>query len=147
MVSTRLLGLLSTVLLVVGALAFGEALHRTLVTGEASVTSPLMLVYFVVGLGAILLGYRVRQPVGQQYALGSDEERAPAAGEGSAADPGSDPDPDPTPGGTGEGDDDGFDPAMSPLGDAAPGESARDGRDGGRDGGRGESDGRSRDDA
>ena len=122
MVSIRLLRLVSTVLLVVGALAFGEALHRTVVSGEVPVTSPLMLAYFVLGAALIVLGYRLRRPVGRQYALGSDEEREPdptpqperERAERGGADPSAERES--------SRDGEGFDPAMSPLGDAAPGD-------------------------
>lgn len=105
MVSTRLLGMVSTVLLVVGALAVGEALHRTVVTGQAPITSPAVVVYVVVGLAAIFLGYRARRPVSERYALAGDDE---SERDHSA------------PGDRADGEE--FDPAMSPLGDAAPGE-------------------------
>lgn len=130
MVSTRFLRLVSTVLLVVGALAFGDALHRTVVTGELPITSPLMVFYYVFGAAAILLGYRARQPVGRAYALGSDEEREPAgrggppaadreseAGVDGEARRGDERD------GEGQGE---FDPAMSPLGGSAPGDARGD---------------------
>lgn len=134
MVSIRLLRLASTVLLVVGALAFGEALHRTVVSGEMPVTSPLMLAYFVLGTVFIVLGYRARRPVGRRYALGSDETREPERnGGGERTERGSDR------GGEGAG----FDPAMSPLGDAAPGDAGAsddDGRDAENDDGAGGND-------
>ncbi|ESP89406.1 hypothetical protein [Candidatus Halobonum tyrrellensis] len=128
MVSIRFLRLVSTVLLVVGALAFGDALHRTVVTGELPITSPLMVFYYVFGAASILLGYRTRQPVGRAYALGSDEERESAGRDDpSAADRGA------GAGVDGEtrrederGDDGEFDPAMSPLGGSAPGDARGD---------------------
>lgn len=116
MVSTRFLGLVSTVLLVVGALAVGEALHRSVVTGEASLASPLILVYLGVGVVAILVGYRVRRPVGERYALGSDDDRE-GTGTPDTTDTGRETD-------TPESGDGEFDPSMSPLGDAAPGDAS-----------------------
>lgn len=123
MVSTRFLGLVSTVLLVVGALAVGEALHRTVVTGEAPLTALPMLVYYGVGTAFILLGYRIRQPVGERYALGSDDDREPAERAGrepGGAERSEGGGPPGSPGERPDGEE--FDPAMSPLGDAAPGD-------------------------
>lgn len=130
MVSTRLLGVLSTALLVVGALSIGQALHLSVVTGRASPTSLPVVVYGVVGVVTIALGYRARKPVAEEYALTSDarergererrerERRASAGPEGSS---GIGAGPDSGAGGDGTS----FDPAMSPLGDAEPGTAER----------------------
>ncbi|MFC7098536.1 hypothetical protein [Halobaculum marinum] len=118
MVSTRLLGVVSTSMLVVGALSIGQALHLTVVTGELGVTATPVVVYGVAGVVALAIGYRARKPVAESYGLTSDarergeHERvddAPSSGASDDAD----------------GPEESFDPSMSPLGDAAPGDSAR----------------------
>ena len=120
MPSTRFYGLLSTVLLVVGALAVGQALHLTVVTGQVSYTSPAFVLQFGIGLVLVALGYRARRPVAERYDLTSDDrggdtgERASSSGDratnASAHGPGEDAE---------------FDPSMSPLGDSAPGDAER----------------------
>lgn len=117
MVSTRFLGVISTAMLVVGALSIGQALHLSVVTGELGLTATPVVVYGVAGVVAIAIGYRARKPVAESYALTSD---ARERGEHERRDPSSSV-------GEGEQDDDAaFDPAMSPLGDAAPGDAATD---------------------
>lgn len=120
MVSTRFLGVISTSMLVVGALSIGQALHLSVVTGEVGVTSTPVVVYGVAGVVAIAIGYRARKPIAEEYALTSDarergeherRERSPSAGGDGPAD-----------------DDSAFDPAVSPLGDAEPGDAERDRR-------------------
>ncbi|WP_284014281.1 hypothetical protein [Halobaculum litoreum] len=129
MVSTRFLGVISTSMLVVGALSIGQVLHLTVVTGQVGFTATPVVVYGVAGVVAIAIGYRARRPVAEEYALTSDarergeheRRRADAAGADDAS-------PDsPT------GADDAFDPAMSPLGDAEPGDAERARREGGDD--------------
>ncbi|SHG97839.1 hypothetical protein [Halobaculum gomorrense] len=118
MVSTRLLGVVSTSMLVVGALSIGQALHRSVVTGELGVTATPVVVYGVAGIIAIAIGYRARKPVAEEFALTSDarergeherRDRSPSGGDGDSPS-----------------DDEAFNPAMSPLGDAAPGDAATD---------------------
>ena len=123
MVSTRLLGLASTVLFVVGALSVGQALHVTVVTGQVGYTSPAFVIQFVLGVVLIALGYRARRSVAEAYDLTSEEadesgrrdSRSPDSSGGNTAD--SRPVTD---------DDAAFDPSMSPLGDSAPGDAERD---------------------
>lgn len=126
MVSTRFLGLLSTVFLVVGALAVGQALHLTVVTGQVTYSSPAFVLQFVVGLVCIALGYRARRPVAESYDLTSDDRERERDGEAGRS------------GGKSSGataaasESAEFDPAMSPLGGAAPGDADREqGEDGG----------------
>lgn len=140
MVSTRLLGVLSTALLVVGALSVGQALHLSVVTGEFGYTAFPVVLYGVVGVVAIALGYRARKPIAEEYALTSDarergehERRAErdrpgsaTGGAGSAGDAGST-------GGAEPAGESSFDPSMSPLGDAAPGTAERERRRGDAD--------------
>jgi len=138
MVSTRFLGVISTAMLVVGALSIGQALHLSVVTGEVGVTSTPVVVYGVAGVVAIAIGYRARKPIAEEYALTSDarergehersrRDRASSASSGSTGTrSGADADAE---GAAGDGSQ--FDPAMSPLGDAEPGEAERDRRDGG----------------
>lgn len=120
MPSPRFYGLLSTVLLVVGALAVGQALHLTVVTGQVSYTSPAFVLQFGIGLVLIALGYRARRPVAERYELTSDErggetdERSRSSGDRAT---------NTSTHGTGE--DAEFDPNMSPLGDSAPGDAER----------------------
>ena len=118
MPSARFYGLLSTVLLVVGALAVGQALHLTVVTGQVTYASPAFVLQFGVGLVLIALGYRARRPVAESYGLTSDERadetdgasRRPRGEPGDRSDAGAE---------------DGFDPELSPLGDTAPGDAER----------------------
>ncbi|UPV73589.1 hypothetical protein M0R89_13700 [Halorussus limi] len=101
MISARFLAMLSTLLLVVGALLVGEALHGGVVTGEYAVTSPYVVLRVVLGGVFIALGYRFQSPVESYVEMPSGEpDRSRESSEGS-------PDPD----GSGE-----FDPEMSPLG-------------------------------
>ncbi|NEU56720.1 hypothetical protein [Halorussus sp. MSC15.2] len=101
MLSVRFLAMLSTFLLVVGALLVGEALHGGVVTGEYAVTSPWVVLRVVLGGLFIVLGYRFRTPTEEYVAMPSDEpDRS-----GGTPDESTDPDR------TGE-----FDPEMSPLG-------------------------------
>lgn len=128
MVSTRFLGVVSTSMLVVGALSVGQALHLTVVTGELGYTATPVVVYGVAGVVAIAIGYRARRPVAEQYALTSDarERGEHKRGQSPSDSPSQSLDRDD--GGSSDspsGDDSEFDPAMSPLGDSAPGEEAR----------------------
>ncbi|WP_313690930.1 hypothetical protein [Halorarum halobium] len=127
MPSTRFYGTVSTALLVVGALAVGQALHLTVVTGEVSYTSPAFVILSLLGLVLIVLGYRARRPVAEAWDLTSDEGDGGTDGSGG--------------GSSGESstasvtDEAEFDPSMSPLGEAAPGDAERDReRDGTGDG-------------
>ncbi len=105
MVSIRLLGTLSSVLLLVGALLVGEALHVGIVQGAAPLTSPPVVLPLVLGSVLLVLGYRTRAPVAEAYDLTSDEDEpqtrdtdAPRADDPEAE----------------------YDPELSPLGDADP---------------------------
>ncbi|UPV99637.1 hypothetical protein M0R88_14075 [Halorussus gelatinilyticus] len=121
MTSVRLLAMLSTVLLVVGALLVGEALHGGVVTGEFAVTSPYVVLRIILGGIFIALGYRLRSPVEEYVDMPSGEPNR------SGRDDEQSPDPDQS----GE-----FDPEMSPLGGGgldhvdADEREERDGRDG-----------------
>lgn len=95
MISIRLLALLSTFLLVTGALLVGDALHGSVVTGQYPITSPAAVVRMVVGLGCIALGYRFQTPA-SEYTSVTSEEVAEADPEADA-------------------DENEFDPEMSPL--------------------------------
>lgn len=101
MISVRFLSMLSTVLLVVGALLVGEALHGGVVEGTYALTSPYVVVRVVLGGIFIALGYRFRAPVDEYVTTPSDAaDRSDRRADES-------PDPDQS----GE-----FDPEMSPLG-------------------------------
>lgn len=139
MASPRLYGLLSTLLLVVGALAVGQALHLTVVTGRASYASPAFVLQFGIGLVLIALGYRARRPVAEAYGLASDEREGDPGGGSRSSDSGA------TTGYCRRTDEEAeFDPSVSPLGESAPGDaerrraeradSDRDGADGDRGG-------------
>lgn len=118
MVSTRLLGLVSTVLLVVGALLVGQGFHLSLVAGEIAVTSASFALHLVVGTVLIALGYRARGPVAEAYDLTSDEsgggDEHDTASSTRAAD-----------GLSRAGEDAEFDPSVSPLGEGGPGDAER----------------------
>ena len=136
MVSTRLLGVVSTSMLVVGALSIGQALHLSVVTGRVPLTATPVVVYGVAGVVALAIGYRARRPIAEEYGLTSDarrrgeRERRRSPSTGGAADAeGADGADAATAGGPGSDDGDGFDPAMSPLGEAEPGDAARERRE------------------
>ena len=94
--------MLSTVLLVVGALLVGEAIHGGIVQDTYALTSPYVVLRVVVGSIFIALGYRFKTPTEDYVATPSEKpSRSEEATDES-------PDPDQT------GD---FDPEMSPLGD------------------------------
>jgi hypothetical protein len=119
MLSTRLLGLLSTVLLVVGALLVGQALHVSLVEGSVPVTSTRVLILVVLGSVLVALGYAARGPVAESYGLTSDaDDRADPDRPGAPSDGDGRRSADGTPS-EGEAS---FDPDLSPLGDSAPGD-------------------------
>lgn len=93
--SARLLALLSTVLLVVGALLVGEAIHGGVVTGTHPVTSPWVVLRLVVGAVFIALGYRFQTPADactvtpSAEPTRSDQQRADAGtGDASTGDAG-----------------------------------------------------------
>lgn len=69
--SARLSALLSTVLLVVGALLVGEAIHGGVVTGARPLGSPWVVLRAAVGLAFVALGYRFRTPVEEYVAAPS----------------------------------------------------------------------------
>lgn len=112
MVSTRFFGLVSTVLLVVGALLVGDAFHAALVAGTATLTEAGTVLKIALGGVLILLGYRARQPVVEEQRRRRREREAARAER---------PDADAV-AGPGREEESGFDPEMSPLGDAQPGE-------------------------
>jgi len=132
MVSTRFLGVVSTAMLVVGALSIGQALHLSVVTGEVALTSTPVVVYGVAGVVALAVGYRARRPIAEEYALTSDarergEHEQSGRDRGAASSPrdrsaaGADAEERASDGAE-------FDPAMSPLGDAEPGSADRERR-------------------
>ncbi|WP_224447248.1 hypothetical protein [Haloprofundus salilacus] len=103
--------LLSTVLLVTGALVFGEALHQSIVTGEVSLFSQSILLALALGTALIALGYRVRVPAEvlrnrRSKDGGSDATDAAALADASV-------DGAPADGAPADAD---YDPRMSPLG-------------------------------
>ncbi len=93
--------MVSTTLLVVGALLVGEALHGGVVTGQAPLTSPYVVVRVVLGGLFIALGYRFRTPVEDYVDVPSGDPNRSGESE--------EPSPDPDQSGD-------FDPEMSPLG-------------------------------
>ncbi len=92
--------MLSTVLLVVGALLVGEALHGGVVQGTYRLTSPYVVLRVILGSIFIALGYRFKTPAEEYVSTPSDQPTRSDREDDS-------PDPDQT----GE-----FDPEMSPLG-------------------------------
>lgn len=96
MISVRFLAVLSTFLLVTGALLVGQSLHGSVVTGEYAVTSPSAVLRAVLGLVFIALGYRFQTPASEYSSLPSESD---ATGEESSS-------------GTEQSD---FDPGLSPL--------------------------------
>ncbi|WP_224269635.1 hypothetical protein [Haloprofundus salinisoli] len=94
--------LISTVLLVTGALVFGEALHQSVVTGEASLFSQPILLALGLGTVLIVLGYWVRVPAEELTSDVSSPTR-PDADDSSAGKPTPDADSE-------------YDPRLSPLG-------------------------------
>jgi hypothetical protein len=93
--------MLSTVLLVVGALLVGEALHGGVVQGTYRLTSPYVVLRVILGSIFIALGYRFKTPAEEYVSTPSDRPTRSEQLDDSS------PDPDQT----GE-----FDPEMSPLG-------------------------------
>lgn len=80
MSSARLSALLSTVLLVVGALLVGEALHGGVVTGARPLGSPWVVLRAAVGVVFVALGYRFRTPVEEYVAAPSGGPDRPERG-------------------------------------------------------------------
>ncbi len=99
--------MLSTLLLVVGALLVGEALHGGVVTREFAVTSPYVVLRILLGGVFIALGYRLRSPVEEYVEMPSGEPSR--SGDASGEPPDADESPTADPSGE-------FDPEMSPLG-------------------------------
>lgn len=91
--------MLSTLLLVTGALLVGQSLHGSVVTGEYAVTSPWAVLRAAAGLAFIALGYRFKTPPSEYASLPSDES---GGGERSGDDASESGD---------------FDPELSPLSD------------------------------
>lgn len=71
MLGPRLRSVLNTVLVVVGALVIGGALHLSLVRGQVSLTAPVTLGRIALGLVLIGVGYWIRVPTDEQV---PDEE-------------------------------------------------------------------------
>lgn len=92
--------MVSTLLLVTGAMLLGQSLHGSVVTGEYAVTSPWAVLRAAAGLVFIALGYRFQTPASEYASLPSDD----SGGEPSSDDSSE----------RGEGD---FDPELSPLSD------------------------------
>jgi len=126
MLSTRLLGLVSTVLLVVGALLVGQALHVSVVEGSVPVTSTRVLILVALGSVLVALGYAARRPVAESYGLTSDADDQGDADRDAVAG-----DADRSSAAESEAS---FDPELSPLGDTAPGDARGDEADADRDG-------------
>ena len=99
--------MVSTILLVVGALLVGEALHGGVVTREFAVTSPYVVLRILLGGVFIALGYRLRSPVEEYVEMPSGEPSR--SGDATAESP--DADESPSADRSGE-----FDPELSPLG-------------------------------
>lgn len=98
--------MLSTVLLVTGALVLGESLHGSVVTGQYAVTSPWAVFRAALGLVFIALGYRFQTPVSEYTSLPSEESKPETETTDADATDAADPiDADATD----------FDPEMSPL--------------------------------
>lgn len=60
MTRSRWRSLLHSVLWVLGAVLIGGGLHRSIVTGETAVTTPVILAQLVVGLVFVVAGYALR---------------------------------------------------------------------------------------
>lgn len=71
-ISVRFLAVLSTFLLVTGALLVGQSLHGSVVTGEYAVTSPWAVLRAALGLVFIALGYRFQTPASEYSSLPSE---------------------------------------------------------------------------
>jgi len=103
MVPRRLRATASSVLLVVGALLIGDAVHGVVVLGAYGPASPAAVLRAGGGIAAVLAGHRLRTPVEEYVAMPSESGRGEADADAE------------------------FDPELSPLG----GEDAdRDGGDG-----------------
>ncbi|WP_117591867.1 hypothetical protein [Haloprofundus halophilus] len=92
--------LISTVLLVTGALVFGEALHQSVVAGEASLSSQPILLALALGTVLIALGYWVRVPL-DELTRETSSSRSESAGDDALGDAPADSE---------------YDPRLSPLG-------------------------------
>lgn len=97
--------MLSTVLLVAGALLVGDALNGAVVTSQYGITSPAAVIRLVVGAVFILGGYRLKTPMGEYVDVPSGDvgRHAPGGDETGSA------------GAEGNGE---FDPELSPVGDS-----------------------------
>lgn len=92
--------MVSTLLLVTGAMLLGQSLHGSVVTGEYALTSPWAVLRAAAGLVCIALGYRFRTPASEYASLPSDDSGGEPSGDGGSE--------------RGDGD---FDPELSPLSD------------------------------
>lgn len=80
MVSQRVSAFVGSGLLVVGAILLGDALHVTLVRGEAPLTDPDVLFRATIGVAAVIVGYRLDVHPREYLSLPSDRERGDTAG-------------------------------------------------------------------
>lgn len=119
MVSTRFLSMISSVLLLVGALLIGDALHASVVTGVVGLTAPITVIRVLTGAILIVFGYRARKPMVEKHrrksGVGDPDESDRSERSGTPV-VGADADAE-------------FDPSMSPLGDDSPGEVRGDAED------------------
>lgn len=92
--------MVSTLLLVTGAMLLGQSLHGSVVTGEYAVTSPWAVLRAAAGLVFIALGYRFQTPTSEYASLPSDQSGGEPSEDGGS-----------------EGGDADFDPELSPLSD------------------------------
>lgn len=74
MIPSRLKSLLNSVLWVLGAVMIGGALNTAVVSGEAPLTAPGILVQLGIGIGLVVVGYALRpRPDGLPGRSDSDE--------------------------------------------------------------------------
>lgn len=92
----RLRSLLHSVLWVLGAVLIGGGLHRSIVTGEAAVTTPFILAQLGMGVAFVIVGHALRSSPRDRFRE-PEVARDDRAGET-------------------------YDPDLSPTGTAAPGE-------------------------
>lgn len=83
--SPRLQGWLSTFLLVLGALLFGDAIHGAVTTSQFALTSPAAVLRFLFGTALMVVGYRLQTPIGEYVDTASER---PEPGQEEAAEGG-----------------------------------------------------------
>lgn len=103
MLSKRFSAVLATGFWVAGALLIGQAIHRSVVTGELAVTAPGTVIPAVFGALLLLIGRRLDVHPSEYLEYVGDESEGRAAGEADAGD--------------GRSDAAEFDPELSPLGE------------------------------